>query len=202
MKIYLIEESVRAENEYARYSHIGTWTKGALCGSCGVGSSRLIAPLLAEWDYGFDVVGDFSWCGYHAVVNRDVANFLVEINSNCSFDEVDFSWPSKIKKKLKIVKKDGFFNEFGWLNPRDRVVINESKSHLEIISDCNHCGYKYYKFMRSGLVIDAGAIEASSGIFRVAQFKSGAVFVTESFADKLLSKSFTNIRYVEAGVVL
>ncbi len=88
--------------EFARFSHVGTWTKGGICKNCGQGTSELIEPLPIEWDPDSDLIGDFSWCGYVMVVTPKALQFLMGNGFKCDFGKTQVVAPSKKRKKKRV----------------------------------------------------------------------------------------------------
>ena len=80
MNVYLLDDPAKPA-EFARFSHVGTWSNDRVCEVCGEPTSRLVEPLQIEWDEGTDRIGDFSWGGYHCVADqfgRSRATFITE----------------------------------------------------------------------------------------------------------------------------
>jgi hypothetical protein len=76
LKIFLLDEHP-PNYRFAECSVVGSWTKGGKpCKACQLTSQDLTEPLLVEWEPGSDVIGDFSWCGYTAVVKEEVKSFF------------------------------------------------------------------------------------------------------------------------------
>ncbi len=102
MKIYLL---INWDNyEYARFSHIGTWSKETeSCERCGYSDQHLIEPLQIEWEPDTDIIGDLSWCGYSIVVLENVKKLLLEKYFECEFGKVEVKKSTTPKKHKKIV---------------------------------------------------------------------------------------------------
>lgn len=199
MNIYLLEDPRKYE-QYARFAHVGTWTKGGICRSCGQGTSRLTDPLQIEWEPDSDVVGDFSWCAYTMVVTDKVREYFRKNDFKCGFGKVEIRPPSgKLRKKRVSYPYDG--PELHWVIPEDHMAINEEDSGVALQIDCPNCNQKKYSFRREGLVIEKSAWNGSK-IFRISQFlKSGVIFLTEHGLKEILDQRFSNIGYAPAGCI-
>ena len=199
MKIYLLE-CPRNYDQYARFSHVGTWTKGGICKSCGQGRSRLTEPLAIEWEIDSDIIGDFSCCGYVMAVVGKVKKYLLNKRFECQFGKVVVSPPTKNtrKKRVPYPYVGPYLN---WVIPTDYIELNEKESGVGLQIDCSDCDQKRYAFKREGIVIERDVWEGRK-IFRIKQFyKSSATFITEEAIKMLLDKDFSNIGYSVAGYI-
>jgi|SRR5882724_5099746 len=200
MKFYLLTDPMKP-GEFAQFAHVGTWSKGSLCESCGNGTEELVEPLQIEWDEGTERIGSFSWCSYTCVVTNDVRRFLAERRVECRFGRVEFVAPEKKKTRQPRVPFPYTGPHLQWLIPTRRVALNEAASGVTLVSDCPRCGTKRYTFKRDGLVIDAGKVGTAS-LFIIDQFgKSDATFVTEPLLAEMRSQGFTNLAPRLAGEI-
>jgi hypothetical protein len=199
MKFYLLDDPAKP-GEFARFMHVGTWSKGAICEVCGVTTEKLLEPLQIEWDKGTDRIGSFSWCGYHCVVTSDVRAFCELANVECSFGQVEVMQPKeKTKRKRVFYPYNG--PQLHWLIPLKRLPLNEVVSGVQMTSECSKCGFRQCNFKRDGLVIDRRSWGGIS-MFMIEQFnRSRATFVTETLLDELKSQSFTNFYPRFAGTI-
>jgi hypothetical protein len=191
MMFYLLDDPAKP-GEFARFSHVGTWSKGTLCESCGVTTEKLVEPLQIEWNKGTERIGSFSWCGYHCVVTDEVRRFLEQANAECAFGRVEVMPPTEKTRRPRVP-----FPYVGprlhWLIPTKRVLLDEACSGVHLKSECRRCGQKQYNFKRDGLFIDASAAEDIS-MFLIDQFgRSRATFVTEPLLAGLKAQGFTNL---------
>lgn len=199
MKFYLLDDPAKP-SQFARFSHVGTWTKGGICKSCGSSSSRLVEPLQIEWDPGTDRIGSFSWCGYTSVVTNDVRSFCETAKIECTFGKVEVMAPTDKTKRARV-PYPYHGPQLSWLIPTRFLSLNEDRSGVHITSDCSKCGFRRYNFKRDGLVIDH---ESWGGVpmFLIEQLeRSGATFVTEPLLDELKSQGFTNLCPRFAGII-
>lgn len=199
MKIYLIEGS-EDFGKYARFSHVGTWGPGGLCEKCEQPISRLVQPLLVEWESDSNVIGDFSWCGYTAIVTQGVDDLLLEKGLRCDFGSVNVV-KTKSTSRGPIVPYPYVGPDLKWLLPKEKLFLNESKSNVGLIIDCDACGQKKYNFKRDGLCIDKRDWSGEK-IFRIGQYaRSAAMYVTEEAVHELRMESFSNLSFFDAGVI-
>ncbi|OQX04116.1 MAG: hypothetical protein BWK80_54255 [Desulfobacteraceae bacterium IS3] len=197
--IYLLEDPRKYE-QYARFAHVGTWTEGGICRSCGQGTSRLTEPLQIEWEPDSDLVGDFSWCGYTVAVSDNVRKFFQTNGFECEFGKVEIMPPTD-KSKKKRVSHPYRGPELHWVIPSEHIAIDEEDSGVTLQTDCPICNQKRYSFRREGLVIEKSAWNGSR-MFRVSQFlKSGVIFLTEQGLKEILEQGFSNIGYRPAGYI-
>jgi len=196
VRFYLLDDP--ATSEYARFSHVGTWTDDRVCDACGEPTSRLVEPLQVEWDEGADRIGDFSWCGYHCVVLDTVKAFLEENAFEARFGRTEVIPPSEGATRPRVP-----FPYHGprisWLIPTTRLKIDEKKSGVRLTSDCSKCRQRRYTFKRDGLVLSAESW-AGEKLFIIEQFgRSRATFVTERGLSMLESARFSNLAPRLAG---
>ena len=197
MKFFLLDDPARP-GEFARFSHVGTWTPGTVCKQCGLSSAELIEPLQIEWNPGTDRIGDFSWCGYTCVVIDKVRRFLTNAGFKCGFGRVEVTPPTE-KTKMPRVPHPYSGPTLSWLTPGKRLRLDTARSGVELVSDCCRCGQKRYTFKREGLIIDARDWFGEK-IFCIEQFaKSGATFVTELGLNALAKEGFANLCPRPAG---
>lgn len=200
MRIFLFE-GMKAYTRYARFSHLGTWTPGILCKSCGQSTQKLTEPLLAEWEPDSDFIADFSWCSYVALITQEVAEKLLDAGFEIALGSVDFVKPSQKRARKPRVAYPYSGPPLFWMMPTERVSVDEEGSNIRLDIDCKECGQKRYTFRREGLAIDSKNWN-SPKIFRVAQYtRSRAMFVSEQGRDIILRHGFTNVRFSEAGII-
>ena len=130
MKIYSITDP--KDYSYARFSHVGTWTKGSLCPECHMPSSQLVPPLQIEWESGSDVIGNFSWCSYHCVVTEDVLNLLGKYTASCKFAEVIIKKPTTPKKGKATIPFPYEGPKLSWFYQVPSVTVDLESSGIEL----------------------------------------------------------------------
>lgn len=199
MKLYLLDDPAQP-GRFARFTHVGTWSEGELCDGCGQCTQELIEPLQIEWDPGTDRIGDFSWCGYTAVVRNEARSFLEEGEYPCRFGRVEVVAPTVTRSRRRRVAYPYTGPELSWLIPTRRVALDENASGIELEVDCPQCGQKDYSFRQTGLVIPADEWGGEK-LFLIEQFgKSKATFLPDFALSQLIEQGFTNLEPVEAGV--
>lgn len=99
--IYLFDDPAQP-GKHARFSHVGTWSDGYVCKPCGNTTERLIEPLQIEWNDGTEVIGDFSWCGYTAIVLDPVKSFLKKNGFDAKYGKVDVMRPTAKAKRPSV----------------------------------------------------------------------------------------------------
>jgi len=200
MKLYLLVNP-RQYEQFARISHVGTWTDSELCSECGQHDSRLTSPLQIEFEPDSDCIGDFSWCGYTMVVLAKVRGFLREHAFGCRFGRVEVVAPTTKRRGRKQVPFPYVGPKLYWLRTNARVPMDLDASGVEVETDCPLCKRKSYKFQRSGLVIRESDWNGEK-LFHLSQYSnSSATYVVESALEEMISAGFTNMGYREVGVV-
>lgn len=199
MNFFLLDDPARP-GDFARFSHVGTWTRGSICRGCGLSSSELVEPLKIEWDPGTERIGDFSWCGYHCVVVDNVRRFLANAEFECEFGLVEVVPPTE-PTRMPRVPFPYRGPVLSWLIPTKRLPLNTELSGLVLASDCPECGQRRYRFKRDHLVVDARDWNGEK-IFRLEQFgRSRATFITEFGLDAIKTCGFTNLCPRSAGTI-
>lgn len=168
------------------------------CDVCQKVTQKLVEPLIVEWDYGGNLVGDFSYCGYTIIVTNRVKEFLKENNFNCHFGKVVVE-KTRGKKRGKLVPYPYEGPNLDWMMPHDMITLDVEKTGLYYQIDCPKCGYTDYIFRKDGIVIPNSEVKDVK-MFRIIQFGlSKAPFITEEALQEVLAQGFTNFWYNEAG---
>ena len=200
MKIFNFKDPKNFES-YARYSHVGTWSEGQLCAECKQPTSMLIEPLKIEWEPDSAFIGDFSWCGYTAVVTENISKLLLEMGFECDFKNVLVVPPTTKPKNKKLVPYPYDGPNLKWLIPNAQIPVNEKRSGIKLKIDCPACGRKKYSFKLDNLYIDSDHWQGQK-IFSIEQFaRSRAMFVTEEGLSLLKIKEINNIGFSEVGII-
>lgn len=197
MRIYLLDDP-STPAAFARFAVVGTWTGGHICNCCGESTARLVEPIEIEWDDGTDHIGDFSWGGYQCVVQERVRDFLRSHGFEVGFGDVRVVRPTERAKRPRVP-----FPYHGprlsWIVPAVKLFVDEQRSGIRVLSDCEVCGERRYSFKREGLVLGSAAWRGEK-IFTVAQFsRSGALFITEDALQTLTKGGFSNLSPRLAG---
>lgn len=200
MKLLLVEKE--RSDRFAEISATGTWSEGEICSACGQVTQVRIPPLVAQWEPGSDLIGDFTWSSYTAIVQDHVREFLESSGFECRFEDVVYEPTESTRKKIQPTV--GFPYEgprFWWLRATKRIPLNEQASGVELKIDCDVCGQKDYTFRREGIVVDRSSWNGEK-LFRIEQFgKSDAKFVSEEGCELLQEQGFSNLTFHEAGVI-
>ncbi|MFZ5945748.1 MAG: hypothetical protein ACOYVD_16780 [Bacillota bacterium] len=156
-----------------------------------------------EWEYGSDVIGDFSWCGYSIVVVDRVKSFLISKKFECDFGKVEVLKNSTHKRnnKMQMVSYPYQGPNLNWLIPKVTINLSIEKTKLNLETDCPECKLKEYEFKMDGIIIPKSELNGEK-MFRIKQFGlSQATYVTEDGLQELLIKDFSNFWYKEAGYI-
>lgn len=199
MRFFLLE-SPNDKETYGSFSHVGTWTHGGICKKCGEGTSVLVEPLQLEWDPGSDRIGDFSWCGYAFIVLGSVTAFFSGNGFECRYGTVEVMQPQAPTRLPRVTYPYHGPNLY-WVIATEYVPLDETRSGVELRTDCDLCRQKKYTFRRDGLVVDK-SVWSGQKMFRLSQYKkSGATYVTEEVIGRLIDQGFSNFGHIEAGVI-
>lgn len=200
MKIFLLVNP-RKPSEFAMPACVGTWSEGYVCKACGQSTERLIEPVKVEWEPGTDVIGDFSWGGYTAIVTETARRLLGDLNFKCEWGNVVVV-PPTTKSRRRRVAYPYSGPPLHWLIPTNELRLNEEGSGVTLESDCRECGQRSYTFKRDGIIIDAADWNGEK-MFLIQQFeRSGATFVTEEGLRLLQEQEFTNLCPRLAGEIV
>ena len=199
MKLFLLEDPDLL-TQFARFSHLGTWSKGKLCEGCGQSTSRLKEPLQIAWEPDSGVIADFSWCAYAAVVTRRVADSLSELDFEFDLGAVQVVEPRR-KGRKKRVPYPYKGPELKWLLPSSRISLDPSGSGIELLIDCKVCRQPKYTFKRDGIVVNRDCWDGQK-VFCMQQYpRAQAMFVSEEGMRLLQERGFSNIELTLAGEI-
>jgi hypothetical protein len=198
MKFFLLWQQ-RPYGDYAGFSHLGTWSESRLCPKCGRHSSRLVEPLLVEFEPGSDVLADFMWCGYSFIVLPPVRAFLEHERFGCSFGRVEVVQPSTATRKRRVVYPY-VGPELTWVKVIDSVSIDAATNNLAVAT-CTNCHRTKIGFKQTGLILSKSEWHGSK-MFRVAEYSPTVAYITEGGLDDLLTEGFSNLGFIEAGEFL
>jgi hypothetical protein len=200
VKVYLLMERDPAAH-YARFSHVGTWSPGGICPGCECGTSRLIESLQVQWKPGSTVLGDFSWCGYTAVVVPPVRAFLESQQFPCRFGATVVVPPCERYRPDTVIPFPYQGPPLHWLICNELVGIDVAASGVRLETDCTVCRRKRYNFRMEGIVIDRREWSGQK-TFRIRHFEpSAATYVTEEGRERIEQQGFSNFGYIDAGMI-
>jgi hypothetical protein len=198
MNIYLLKDPMRP-GTHPMFGHVGTWSVGGICKSCGRGTSVLVEPLLVEWDSGSLDLGDFSWCSYTAIVLDRLKSWLIKNNFEVQFGKVEVVKPKLPKYRMPRIAFPYTGPDLHWLICETFVRLDEKASGIEPVPDCPVCGQKQTKFTREGIFIPKSNWNGEK-IFQIEQNrKSSAKFITEEALELMRTQAFTNYLVTPAG---
>lgn len=199
MKIFLVCDP-KLYTRCARFAHVGTWTAGKLCRKCEQPTSKLVEPLQIEWEPDSDCICDFSWSGYIAAVKTRIGETLQTNGVECHLGSVTYVEPKR-KSGRHIVSYPYVGPPLSWLIPTRRIPLDEERSGVDLVVDCDECGQAKYTFKTQGVVIDRNRWNGEL-LFHIEQFgRSRAVFGTEEAIQILEEQEISNVDFVDAGVI-
>jgi hypothetical protein len=198
MNIYLLDDPM-LPSIHPMFAHVGTWSDGSVCKTCGKTSETLIEPLLVEWMAGSREIGDFSWCGYTPVVLDHVKTWLVQSKFEVRFGKVKVVQPSLSKYQMPRVAFPYVGPRLHWMMAEKKLRLDERASGIEPKQDCLICGQKQTEFVREGIFIPKANWKGEK-IFEIYQNgKSGAMLTTEAALEMMNKQGFTNYVTSPAG---
>ena len=206
MQIYLLTSLVMP-SVHPLFGHIGTWSEPKItdpwgtCSLCGNHDSILLEPLQIEWLTGSTEIGDFSWCGYTAVVLDHVRDWLVKSGFEVRFGRVEVQKPKGKKGRMPRVPFPYVGPHLNWMISEKRVLLDEERSGIEKVPDCKRCGQKRTKFVRKDIFIPRANWKGEKLFIIEQNGKSGAMFITEEAASLLHSTKFSNYVLRPAGII-
>ena len=127
-------------------------------------------------------------------------NFFREKSFECKLGRVEVMPPTtKSGKKRVPYPYEG--PKLFWVRPTVLVPLDAKASGVRIEIDCPVCKRNSYEFQRTGVVIRQCEWNGEK-IFRIAQYSdSAATYIVESALKEMISAGFSNLGYIEAGVI-
>ena len=200
---------------FAQATRHGTWYPegGKICSECKTSNQKRVSPLIIEWGPGSDVIGDFVWPGLNTdlVVVQNVKNAFKSRFKEIEFGVVEFWQDPKLNRPIKMTHRT---KPRVWLSYRgpplwDVIVKNwvhldHYQSNVSIAYVCSTCGKVIYNLppprLPRHLVIDTETWNGEE-IFHIHEY-SGAIFCTEKVKEFVERSGFTNVSFIEDGVIL
>lgn len=204
MKLYFLEspKADGARNDYATFSHLGTWTDGGLCEGCGRSLSLLTEPLMVEWDPGSSNIGDFSYRGYSVLAGPAAIQVLVSNEFELDYRVAEVVPPESTSRRRAIVPYPYVGPKLVWIYPRATIPLDPAASSAVLLGACEVCRHFKWQFLRSGIVINSSDWNGER-TFRISQFvPSGAIVITQEGADLLSSAQLSNLGLHEVGKII
>ncbi len=88
-----------------------------------------------------------------------------------------------------------------WLRTANYVPMDADASELSIDIDCPECRRTSFDFQMDGIVVRRSDWKGQK-LFHLKQYSdSDAMYIPEPALEQLLSAGFTNLGYVEVGVI-
>ena len=198
MKFFVLWQQ-RPYGDYAGFSHLGTWSESRLCPKCGRHSSRLVEPLLVEFEPGSDVLADFMWCGYTFIVLPRVRGFFEQERFGCSFGRIEVVEPSGSTRERRVVYPY-VGPDLTWVQAAHSVSIDVAANKLAVAT-CSVCHRTKIEFKQTGLIVSKNELHGNK-MFRIAEYSPTVSYITEDGLDDLLTEGYSNLGYIEAGEFL
>jgi hypothetical protein len=210
MKLYHFQNPYNYR--FAQALRRGTWyPKGAtICPECRTSRQKRISPLVIEWEAGSDLIGDFVWpSGDELVVTQKLRDAFEGRFSEIEFRSVEFWQEPKLKQPKKVTSRSKprvwlpYTGPTLWdINATKWCHLDHGKSGVTIAKECQTCGKTIYKkppLSGRRLVVDPSTWTGED-IFHIYEY-SGALFCTERVKNFVESSGFTNISFLEGGVI-
>jgi hypothetical protein len=200
VKIYLIRDPMLI-GRFARYTYSGTWTQGGLCPRCREGTSKLIPPLLLEWQEGSDVLGDFAWAGgsYRPVITETARQALRFLDPDVEWGEVQVVPPERKRARHKRIPYPYTGPPLWFIIPRQRVFMDREQAKRLL---CPGCGEYVGPTWLTNIKLSRAEV-GPHRLFRLAENgRSSAMFVTEEAAQRIREANLQNVALVEAGEIV
>jgi len=197
-------------NVYAHALMSGTYEQLPRCPKCKLAARRRVAPLIIEWDYGSNVVADFTWpAGLGEIVVSDRVKSYVVSNG---FSGVRFEPVEMVQRQgLKKSRKDSKARSRVWLpydGPPLWNLVVTSWCHLDIaasarslVHECDGCNRKRMIVHDSAapLVVRPETWQGTD-FFCIREMEK-MVFVSEEVKQAIEQEGFTNVEMKERGYV-
>lgn len=187
------------DDRFARSTRLGTWEpcpSPAPCVICGVPFEKRVSPLVISWELTSKkdtvMIGDFTWPGFldDIIVTERVMNNCNERYQGLKFGPIlmNNSPPKPLDSSLLDLQIT-------------RVTcLDIPKSKVDVEINCKKCGRVFYKppSHRNLIVNNQSGLELD--FFVLKEFPSWR-FVTERVKTDMNSRKYTNVDFVEYGVV-
>lgn len=143
MKIWRIAEKLKTS--YAQAWRHGAWTEGKLCDECGTSSESRKKPLILEWAYGSNRIGDFVWPGgsEECAVSERIQPIFHQLADVC-FGAVEMTQDERTPRRKAQARPRVWLPYEGppihelWINTH--IHAERNKSTLYTQHKCHTCG--------------------------------------------------------------
>lgn len=157
------------------------------------------------------MIGDFVWPGFNSdlvVVQKVKESFEIEFNQ-LEFGPVEFVQTPKTKYPKKITSRTKLQVLLPYEGPRLWDVIpkvwchlDHQRSNITIEKECKTCGKTIYStppWDQRKMIVDVDTWNGEN-IFRIYEY-TGLIFCTERVKEFVNEQKFTNVSFVEDGVI-
>lgn len=198
---------------FAQATHIGTWypSETKICPECQTSRQTRISPLVIEWEAGSEIIGDFVWPGLNTdlVVVQKVKEAFEMNFREIVFGPVEFWQNPKLKRPTRNTSRSKtriwlpYDGPMLWdILPTNWCHLDHPQSRVSIEKECSRCGKIIYNtppWHQRHLVVD---LETWNGedIFHIYEY-SGAIFCTEPVKEFVIQTGFTNVGFLEDGII-
>jgi hypothetical protein len=204
----LVRQDYRSVYAHALMS--GTYEQLPRCPKCKLAARRRVPPLIIEWDYGSNVVGDFTWpagLGEIIVSDRVRTCFVANGFSGVRFEPVEMVQ----KQGLKKPRKESKAKTRVWLPyvgpPLWNLVVTSwcdmdvTLSRRSLVSECDGCGRKrmIVHDPTAPLVVRPESW-AGSDFFCIREMEK-LVFISEAVRQAIEENGFTNVAMKVRGYI-
>jgi hypothetical protein len=195
-------------NIYAQGLKSGTYEELPRCPKCKLAARKRVSPLVIEWDYGSNNIGDFTWLGEEIVVSDRVKTCFV---SN-GFSGVGFEPVEMVQREgLKKPRKESKAKTRVWLPhvgpPLWNLVVTSwcdmdvTLSRRSLVSECDGCG-------RTRMIVHDPTAPlvvrpeswAGSDFFCIREMEK-MVFISEAVWQAIEENGFTNVAMKVRGYI-
>jgi hypothetical protein len=186
----------------------GTYEQLPRCPKCKLAARKRVPPLVIEWDYGSNVVADFTWpAGLDEIVVSDRARSCVVANgfSGVRFEPVEMVQREGLKKPHKQSKAKTRV----WLpynGPPLWNLLVTSWCDLDVpvsgrsfVLDCEVCGRKHMIVHDPAAPLVVKPETWSRTDFFCIREMGKMVFITEAVRQAIEENAFTNVAMKARG---
>jgi len=178
------------------------------CPKCKLAARKRLSPLVIEWDYGSNIIGDFTWPGEEIIVTDMVRTCFVSRGfSGISFEPVEMVQ----KQGLKKPRKESKARNRVWLPylgpPLWNLVVTSwcnmdaRSSGRTLVSECDGC-------LRKRMIVHDPAAPlivkpetwAGSDFFCIREMEK-MVFVTGAVRQAIEQNKLANVEMKERGYI-
>lgn len=203
------------DSRFARAGRRGTWEPDpgpGVCPECGRSRQRRVPPLIMEWLPDSDIIGDFTWPGLddEVVVTDAVRRFLGDhIKTAVDFLPPEMWQSPRLAKPQRVTTRTKprvwlpYEGPQLWsMEPTAYARLDLKASGWQVEGTCSICGRVLYSsppFEERRYAVDP-CTWYGADIFRI--HDSRWLFCTERAKRLIEARGFTNVSFLEDGVIL